>query len=255
MAKQGFMGKVKGTIGDVTFYRGKKNGGKGADLVKGKGGVDRKTILNSPNFARTRENMSEFAASGLAAKGLVNVTDAVISGCKDSQFQGRLTKAFRTNISKDVTNERGSRVLQLDLLVEDLKGLQTNNKKGFNSTYFGKVTSSAIAAGTAPEVTVEAVVPMYDVSQPANATHYKLQVAHASATDTDGINWERGIAESDFISVTAGLQATTIVPSPLVSGGISDVIFVAIKYYQEVNGTKVAFNNKSYNSAFVLEVA
>ncbi|MCB0457643.1 MAG: hypothetical protein KDC91_07865, partial [Flavobacteriaceae bacterium] len=54
--------KMKGTMDDLTFYLRK-----GRFLVRKKGGVDRERILKDPNYARVRENMSEFTAASKVA--------------------------------------------------------------------------------------------------------------------------------------------------------------------------------------------
>ena len=59
MAKQTGIIKLKGIIGDISFY-------KSADghLARSKGGVDKNRIANDPAFQRTRENGSEFGRAG-----------------------------------------------------------------------------------------------------------------------------------------------------------------------------------------------
>ena len=67
MAKQAGIIKLKGTIGDIAFY-------KSADghMARFKGGVDGKRIANDPAFQRTRENGAEFGRAGKGGKLLRN---------------------------------------------------------------------------------------------------------------------------------------------------------------------------------------
>ena len=55
MAKQIGIIKLKGTIGDISFYKSQDG-----HLARGKGGVEASRIANDPAFQRTRENGSEF---------------------------------------------------------------------------------------------------------------------------------------------------------------------------------------------------
>ncbi|EIA08653.1 hypothetical protein HJ01_02375 [Flavobacterium frigoris PS1] len=51
MARQNGIIKLKGTIGDITFYKTKDG-----HLAREKGGIDAKGIATDPAFQRTREN-------------------------------------------------------------------------------------------------------------------------------------------------------------------------------------------------------
>ena len=63
MAKQEGLIKLKGTVGDLSFYKTKDG-----HLARMKGGVDAERIKNDPAFERTRENGAEFGRSGKAGK-------------------------------------------------------------------------------------------------------------------------------------------------------------------------------------------
>ncbi|MBO9154430.1 hypothetical protein ACFOTA_19610 [Chitinophaga sp. GCM10012297] len=65
MARQTGLIKLKGSIGNVTFYTTVAG-----DLARQKGGVDAERIATDPAFQRTRENGSEFGRAGLAAQFL-----------------------------------------------------------------------------------------------------------------------------------------------------------------------------------------
>ena len=55
MARQKGIIKLKGSIGDVSFYKTKDG-----YLAREKSGVDKDRIKNDPAFQRTRENGAEF---------------------------------------------------------------------------------------------------------------------------------------------------------------------------------------------------
>ena len=61
MSEQKGIIKIKGTVGDLTFYKSQDG-----FLVREKGGVEKERIANDPAFVRTRENGKEFGASGNA---------------------------------------------------------------------------------------------------------------------------------------------------------------------------------------------
>ena len=63
MARQKGIIKLKGTIGDITFYKTKDG-----HLAREKGGIEASRIKNDPAFQRTREHGSEFGRAGTAGK-------------------------------------------------------------------------------------------------------------------------------------------------------------------------------------------
>ena len=67
MARQKGLIKLKGTMGDITFYRT-------ADgyMAREKGGISAERMRTDPAFQRTRENMAEFGRAGKAGKVLRN---------------------------------------------------------------------------------------------------------------------------------------------------------------------------------------
>lgn len=67
MAKQESPFPLSGALGKITFY--KRNG---VHMARTKSGVSRSKMKTSQVFARTRENIAEFANAGLASKVLRN---------------------------------------------------------------------------------------------------------------------------------------------------------------------------------------
>lgn len=65
MAQQKGIIPLKGTIGNITFYKSKDG-----FLAREKGSLDATRIANDPAFQRTRENGAEFGRAGKAGKVL-----------------------------------------------------------------------------------------------------------------------------------------------------------------------------------------
>lgn len=63
MARQKGIIKLKGTIGDITFYKSQDG-----YLTREKGGVEASRIASDPAFQRTRENGAEFGRAGKAGR-------------------------------------------------------------------------------------------------------------------------------------------------------------------------------------------
>lgn len=65
MAKQKGIIKLKGTLGDITFYKSQDG-----FLAREKGGIEASRIASDRAFQRTRENGSEFGNANKAGKML-----------------------------------------------------------------------------------------------------------------------------------------------------------------------------------------
>ncbi|RST25409.1 hypothetical protein EIZ46_11240, partial [Chryseobacterium lacus] len=65
MARQKGLIKLKGTMGDITFYRTKDG-----YMAREKTSMTGDRLRNDPAFQRTRENMAEFGRAGQAGKYL-----------------------------------------------------------------------------------------------------------------------------------------------------------------------------------------
>src|SRR5665647_1515972 len=101
MARQKGIIKLKGTIGDITFYKTKDG-----HLAREKGGIDASRIKNDPAFQRTRENGSEFGRAGKAGKILRTALRSLLLNSADGRMVSRLTQKMVEVIQADVTNLR-----------------------------------------------------------------------------------------------------------------------------------------------------
>src|SRR4029078_5233910 len=99
MARQKGIIKLKGTIGDITFYKTQDG-----HLAREKGGVDASRIKNDPAFQRTRENGSDFGRAGKTSKTLRTALRTLLVNSTDSRMVSRLTQAMVKVIQADQTN-------------------------------------------------------------------------------------------------------------------------------------------------------
>src|SRR5687768_3707590 len=136
MARQTGLIKLKGSIGNVTFYTTVAG-----DLARQKGGVDAERIATDPAFQRTRENGSEFGRAGLAARLLYTAFRGLIAGTNDSYMYGRLVREFVKVIRADATSARGQRNV-IDGEAELLKGFEFNNRARLKATFYAPFTAN-----------------------------------------------------------------------------------------------------------------
>src|SRR5258706_3779263 len=128
MARQKGIIPLKGTIGNITFYKS----GDGF-LAREKGGVDKKRIATDPAFQRTRENGAEFGRAGLAGKVLRNALRALLQNVSDKRMVSRLTRDMVKVIQADTVNARGLRNV-IDGEAELLEGFEFNDNSKLGTT-------------------------------------------------------------------------------------------------------------------------
>jgi hypothetical protein len=130
MARQKGIIKLKGTIGDITFYKTKDG-----HLAREKGGVDASRIKSDPAFQRTRENGAEFGRAGKAGKTLRTALRTLLINSADSRMVSRLTQSMVKVIQADLVNDRGLRNV-IDGEAELLVGFDFNITGKLGTTLF-----------------------------------------------------------------------------------------------------------------------
>lgn len=104
-----------------------------------KGGANRDLIMNNPAFARTRENMNEFAGCGKACKAIRQGLNNLLPDQTDSRFTARLMSLTKVINRHDIEGEHGkrgiffseSRPIILGLVFNKLQGLADKWSKQF----------------------------------------------------------------------------------------------------------------------------
>ena len=74
-----------------------------------KGGANRDLIMNNPAFARTRENMNEFAGCGKACKAIRQGFNNLLPDQTDKRFTSRLMSLVKVINRHDIEGEHGKR--------------------------------------------------------------------------------------------------------------------------------------------------
>src|SRR5690606_22612002 len=134
MARQKGLIKLKGTMGDITFYRTRDG-----YMAREKGGIDAQRLMTDPAFQRTRENMAEFGRAGKAGKLVRNAIQSLIRKGGDRRMVSRLTKEMVKVIQLDAVNPRGLR----NVIDGEAELLQ-----GFDFNIHGKLSTSIAAPFT-----------------------------------------------------------------------------------------------------------
>lgn len=248
MAKQKGIIKLKGTIGDITFYKSKDG-----YLAREKGGVDASRIANDPNFQRTRENGEEFGTAGKAGKMLRTSMRALIQNVADSRMVGRLTQEMVKVLQADMTSVRGKRNV-IDGEAELLQGFEFNIGSKLGTTIFAPFTAVIDRVAGTLVVNIPSFIPANMVAEPSGSTHFKLTSAGA-AIDFENETFE--VATSETASLPWDAAATAVINlANAITANSPHPLFLAlgIEFYQEMNGVQYPLKNGAFNALSLVSV-
>ena len=249
MARQKGIIKLKGTIGDITFYKTQDG-----HLAREKGGIDASRIASDPAFQRTRENGSEFGRAGKAGKVIRTAFRALLLNSADGRMVSRLTQQMVKVIQADLINERGLRNV-IDGEAELLTGFEFNIRGKLGTSLFAPFVG-AIDRVTG-EITVDLApfIPTNMIAAPSGTTHYKIISAGAEidfeAETFVVANSETAILPWDAVATDAIAQVNVVTPAS------TRPLFLAlgVEFYQQVNGQMYPLKNGAYNPLSLVQVS
>jgi hypothetical protein len=212
--------------------------------------VDKNRILTSPEFERTRENMSEFGESGKIASVIARYNKPVSLYATDGESFQRLVKTIRTSMNDDTANLRGSREAQFS----QLKGMEFNKKSPLGSSYFQAHKISTARNGTEITVSLPEIKPTLDVANSVSATDFVISATVVYVT-ANGLG-TTGAQESAKIGVNAATAPSeTLTFTDVPADAVAVEVTVGIRYFKtEANGQEVDLRNSKYNCAKIVEV-
>lgn len=249
MARQKGIIKLKGTIGDITFYKTKDG-----HLAREKGGIDASRIASDPAFQRTRENGSEFGRAGKAGKTLRTALRTLLINSANNRMVSRLTQAMVKVIQADVVNERGLRNV-IDGEAELLVGFEFNIGGKLGTTLFAPFVGAIDRVAGAITVDLASFIPANMIAAPSGTTHFKIISAGAEIDFEAEVfvttNSETAILPWDMTPTQAINHLNAVTPNS------TKPLFLAlgVEFYQEVNGRMYPLKNGSYNPLALAQVS
>jgi hypothetical protein len=248
MAKQKGIIKLKGTIGDITFYKSRDG-----YVAREKGGVDGERIANDPAFQRTRENGAEFGRAGKAGKLLRSALRALLINSADSRMIGRLTQQMVRVIQADAINERGLRNV-IDGEAELLTGFEFNIRGKLSTTLFAPLTGTIDRVTGAITLQLDPFIPVNMVSAPSGSTHFRI-ISGGAEVDFEAETFVTQTTETAILPLDA-IATAVISHNHQVTAASTKPLFLAagIEFYQEVNGQMYPLKNGGYNPLSIIMV-
>jgi len=248
MARQKGIIKLKGTIGDITFYKTQDG-----HLAREKGGIDASRIKNDPAFQRTRENGSEFGRAGNAGKILRTALRGLLLNSADGRMVSRLTQQMVKVIQADVTSVRGLRNV-IDGEAELLAGFEFNIRGKLGTSLFAPFVAGIDRVSGDITVDLDSFVPINMIAAPSGTTHYKI-ISSGAEIDFENETFVEAHSQSDILPWDA-VDTVPINQVNTVTPASTKPLFLAlgIEFYQEVNGQMYPLKNGAYNPLALVKV-
>ncbi len=248
MARQKGIIKLKGTIGDITFYKTQDG-----HLAREKGGIDANRIASDPAFQRTRENGSEFGRAGKAGKLLRVALRPLLINSADGRMVSRLTQAMVKVIQADLVSERGLRNV-IDGEAELLFGFEFNIRGKLGTSLFAPFVGAIDRVAGEITVDLASFVPANMIAAPSGTTHFKI-VSGGAEVDFEAETFVvatsgTAILPWDATATAAINQVNAVTPAS------TKPLFLAlgIEFYQEVNGQMYPLKNGAFNPLAIAKV-
>ncbi|WP_026717163.1 hypothetical protein [Flavobacterium gelidilacus] len=241
MARQKGIIKLKGTIGDITFYKTQDG-----HLAREKGGIDASRIKSDPAFQRTRENGSEFGRAGKAGKLLRTALRPLLLNSADGRMVSRLTQRMVKVIQADLVSERGLRNV-IDGEAELLFGFEFNIRGKLGTSLFAPYVASIDRAAGEVKVDIASFVPGNMIAAPSGTTHFKI-ISGGAEVDFEAETFVVATSETPIMpwdsTPTAVISQTNVV-----TANSTKPLFLAlgVEFYQEINGQMYSLKNGAFN--------
>ena len=249
MARQKGIIKLKGTIGDITFYKTQDG-----HLAREKGGIDASRIASDPAFQRTRENGSEFGRAGKAGKLLRTAFRPLLLNSADGRMVSRLTQRMVKVIQADLISVRGLRNV-IDGEAELLFGFEFNIRGKLGTSLFAPFVANIDRVAGEINVDIAPFVPANMLAAPTGTTHFK-NISGGAEVDFEAETYVVATSETAILPWDS-TPTTAISQVNAVTANSTKPLFLTlgVEFYQEINGQMYPLKNGAFNPLSIAKVS
>ena len=249
MARQKGIIKLKGTIGDITFYKTQDG-----HLAREKGGIDASRIASDPAFQRTRENGSEYGRAGKAGKLLRTAFRPLLLNSADGRMVSRLTQRMVKVIQADLISVRGLRNV-IDGEAELLFGFEFNIRGKLGTSLFAPFVGSIDRVAGEINVDIAPFVPANMLAAPTGTTHFKI-ISGGAEVDFEAETYVVATSETAILPWDS-TPTTAISQVNAVTANSTKPLFLTlgVEFYQEINGQMYPLKNGAFNPLSIAKVS
>lgn len=248
MAKQTGSLQIRGTIGNLTYFKSEDG-----YMVKAKSAVSADKIKSDPKFARTRENMAEFGNAGKSGKNIRNPFTSLLQGSADNRMVSRLVATCMNVLHTDTISKRGKRIVakgDLSLFTD----FEFNKKGILSTTLLAPYTVSFVRTTGVVTFDLPVFTPSTGIAAPQGATHYQVQIAAASVNISSRKNKSEKTASA--ILPWDDTPTTDLSLSVTLAANSTDPVFVLVQilFFVQLNAEYYPLQNGAYNACAIAEV-
>ena len=248
MATQAGVIRMKGRVGELSFFRSKKG-----YRVRKSEGIEGKRIKTDPSFERTRENNAEFARAGKSAKLMRNALRSFIKKKADNESSQRLVQLMTQIVRSDTTHGRGERVVLAQNL-EPLRGFEFNAVAPLSETLFVEQSFTIDRQSGALTLDLPAIAPSDDLMFAPGSTHARLVVI-ALEIDFDNGRYVTQSAKSELIPDTVEqIPPTSLMASFTPNSNLPVIALVGVQFVQVIENIEYPLKSGASNALAVVEV-
>lgn len=244
MAKQIGTVQLQGSIGNISFVKG-KNGNFARQRPASR------EIKND----RIKENMSEFSSAAKAGKQLRTAFATPIADIQDGKIVSRVTQVMSTIQKTDMESPRGSRLVSNgDITI--LQGFEFNGAKALSTVLKVKLAASIDRETGDMEIIIPELNPQKLICKPEAATHYVLTATGAMVNFFNGDYLVNNAQSTNLPLANASnpeLKLELQMPAPDADNPL--LLALGISFLQEVNGEFKPVGEKQYNALALVAVA
>lgn len=246
MAKQKGAVKLSGTLGDISFYETNNQ-----FLARELTGPTREAVLTKDNFARTRENSSEFGRCTKGGKLLRQALTLSASGYTDPTVTNRLTERLMRVLHTDSQSGRGQRRLQLGEL-SILEGFEFLGEARLSDSFFARYRATYNREAGSCTLTIPPFVPKASIQVPPYATRVKL-AATALALDFDRYTAQKAVSTSEPLRLDNQLtEPITLTCSFKEATDLPIILVLGLLFMEEYEDLCYPLREKQYNSMAIV---
>ena len=248
MARQKGIIKLKGTIGDITFYKTQDG-----HLAREKGGIDASRIASDPAFQRTRENGSEFGRAGKAGKLLRTAFRPLLLNSADGRMVSRLTQRMVKVIQADLVSERGLRNV-IDGEAELLFGFEFNIRGKLGTSLFAPFVASIDRVAGEIKVDLLPFIPANMIAAPSGTTHFKI-ISGGAEVDFETETFVVSSSETAILPWDATATAVINLSNAVTANSTHPLVLaLGVEFYQQINGQMYPLKNGAFNPLSIVAV-
>ncbi len=248
MAQQSGIIPLKGSIGNITFF---KSGG--VYHAREKSGIDKTRFATDPAFKKTRENAAEFGRGAKAAKVLRASMKQLLKNAVDRKTSIRLSKEMKRIMKTDPVNKRGARkVTKGDLAL--LKGYDFNAFSKLSSVLYASFSATIARATGKLSVHIPAFVPEHLMTAPEGSTHFRI-VSAGAEIDFENEKSEKAISQSNIFPINETPTVDMTLENTLKPNSTMPLFLaLGLQFFEEVNGVMDPLSSAS-NVLAIVEVS